>query len=478
MEPQPRSKIGNSGVDVGLWGFLWACGLLFHFVRPGDPWNLDKPVSIVAACAFALLLTRPRSSIVWAIAALAQIADALYTAVTQNDIQMSWTIVAAVHVTALLTLASVWNRSEEERTQATLDLLAPSLRGAVLAVYFYAVLHKLNAGYFSSLNGGPADMLGRIPLLGPASDRLGLVPYAGHLGLATEAAAFVFLLAPRLRLLGVITAFALHFGLGWIGFRQFAIMFPLLLLFLKPAEGALPRLPAAVARWAPWIVVPTAVTWLRWNETARIGDDLFTALFVGSAAVFLAEIGRRVRRFGPLGVGRPLALPRRIDLVLPAIFVVWCFMPYLGVTTHPCMTMYSHLSVHSGKTNHYFIPAGLQIDAIQGDLVTIVGTTDPKHYPMGAVLPRRALRKALHVDRLRGDAPRYVIWRKDVGEITANRGRLPSPTFLDRLPLISFNGPSALRDARLDGAFSPARIQQRPTHAVGGRPTPDPRDAP
>jgi hypothetical protein len=432
-------------------------------------------VSIVAVAAFALLLTRPRSAGVWVFAALAQIADALFTAVTRNDIQMSWTIVAALHVAILLTLASVWNRPPKERAQAALDLLTPSIRGVVLVVYFYAVLHKLNSTYFSSLNVKPGEMLDRMPLLG----HFAYGGYAAHVGLALELLAFGLLLVPRLRLLGVLTAFGLHFGLGWIGFRQFTIMFPLLLLFLLPSPGRVPHLPERLHRVLPWVAVPGMVVYLNWNETAPVGEEFLTFLFALAAIAFSIDVARRVWAHGVFGAGRTrLFAGPRIGLLAPVLFAAWCFMPYLGITTHPCMTMYSHLSVHSGRTNHFFVPASLQIDAIQDDLVEIIETSSPRKYPMGAKMPRLALRKLIHVDRLRGKAPRRVVWRTDTGEMTALRGRLPNPSIWERLPMISFNGPSALRTIRIARRTAPRLMRQTPVRALGDRPTPEPRGDP
>jgi hypothetical protein len=162
----------------------------------------------------------------------------------------------------------------------------------------------------------------------------------------------------------------------------------------------------------------------------------------------LFEVARRAFAHGPFAVGGvPLFTIRLRQAVIPALFAAWCFVPYFGITSHPCMTMYSSLSVHSGTTNHLFVPAGLQIDWIQGDLVEISASTSPR-FPVGAKLPRLALRKAIRHEVLNRRAPREVSWSVDGEARTAIRGKLPNPSILDYLPMISFNGPVALNKAR------------------------------
>jgi hypothetical protein len=445
----------DSGVDVRLFGVLWAGGLLLHYARPNDSWNLGEPVHIVAAASIGLLLARPSWSIAWVLVALTQIADALYTSVTVNNVQMSWTIVAAVHAAVLIALASVWHHPKKERAQRTLDLLAPALRAVVLLVYFFAVFHKLNADYFSSINTTPMLLMRRMPLLGGLIRSLHLESFGTYFGIGMEAVIFGLLLVRRLRVLGVLVAFALHFGLGWIGFRQFLIMFPLLLLFVRPTTP-LPPLPQALGRVTPFVLPAAVVTFLMWNESTEIKTDLVLPLFVLGGALFLFELGRRMRAHGVLNSGRQHIGPgRSLDVALPVLFTGLCLLPYIGVTTHPCMTMYSHLSVHSGKTNHYLMPASLQIDAIHNDTVRIIGTSSPRRFPMGAVVPRLALRKSLLVTALRGKAPRFVVYKSDTDEVRIARGYLPDAAWYELLPMISFNGPSALRGPRVRAKFAP-----------------------
>jgi hypothetical protein len=194
-------------------------------------------------------------------------------------------------------------------------------------------------------------------------------------------------------------------------------------------------------------MVPAAISLLTW------GGDLLQNKIARDCwwlVLFLFVLTTWVRPVRAWGLGRAAGLRlfhvRVTQAVLPMMMVGWCFLPYLGVTSHPCLAMYSHLSIHSGTSNHFFMPAGLQIDAFQDDLVEITRSTS-RRFPKGARIPRLGLRKALYKADLRGKAPRRVSWMEDGRQVTFRRGQ-PGPwTLITRVPLISFNGQAALRDA-------------------------------
>ncbi len=448
--PSPRSV---PSLDVGLFNVLWGIGILLHFTWPGPDVYVKTLPGYLAVTAAALLIVRPRLSWVWGLAAATQIVEALHTAVTTERMSMSWLIVATLHVVFLVGLVRLRDRPAEQRSQAVLDAVTPALRWLVIAIYFYATLHKLNVDYFADGNGRPLRFMNRISPLLDASAFL-TKSQAATLGVVTEGVIFALLLVPRTRIVAVALGIGLHGALGFAGFQQFAIMFPMLLLFLRSVPHPAPAVASRLAGAPTWLrpasllLVPAAVAFLTWGETiartATVRDTWWIAL-VGVASF---EVGRRVRAHGLADVGDvPLFRMRPAHAVAPVLFAAWCFVPYLGITSHPCMTMYSELKVHSGITNHLFVPAGLQIDAIQGDFVEITESTS-KRYPVGAHVPRLALRKALYTARLRGKAPRRVSWLEDGAERTARRGQLPSPSVLERLPMVSFNGPVALHHAK------------------------------
>ncbi len=440
-------------LDEGLWGVLWGVGILLHFTWPGAHIYVQTLTGYVAVTGAAMILVRPRSPGLWALVAVASLAEAAYTAITVDRLSMSWAVVGVFH---LVLLHGLWRERgvpAHERCGVVLRGAIPAMRWLVIGIYFYATLHKLNTSYFAESNHRSLQFLGRIhPLIRP--EEFLTRSQASTLGVLTEGAIFVLLLFPWTRLVAVVLGIGLHFTLGFAGFQQFAIMFPMLLLFLRSVPHPSAPVARVVARLPGWtrpaslLLVPAIVAFLTWGETIARNPTVRDSWWLVLGAFMAVEVLRRVRAHGLADVGRvPLFDVRLRDTVAPVAFAVWCFVPYFGITSHPCMTMYSRLSVHSGVSNHLFVPAGLQIDAIQGDFVEITESTS-KDFPVGARIPRLALRKAIATATGRGEAPKRVTWLEDGEEFTAVRGVLPDPSILDDLPMISFSGPVALGTAK------------------------------
>jgi hypothetical protein len=425
-------------LDASVFGVLWGIAILLHFAWPGPHIHIEGLTGYLSAGAAALLIARPRWTPAWLLVAVLQWPEVVRTAVGTERLSMSWLIIAITHGVWV----GSWLRHRWRTPQELLDAVAPTLRGLVVVVYFYATLHKLNTAYFSAANTKPLRFLNRIsPLLD--ADAFVTAQQASAAGVITEGLIFLFLLIPATRLLAVLLGIGLHFTLGLAGFQQFSIMFPLLLLF-----G--PALPRRAPRWSEWpgalLVVPVALALLTWAEpvmrNATVRDTWWWLL--GAAVVW--RVGKRVRAFGVVGFGALPPWDWRKQIV-PAVFAAWCFVPFLGITSHPCMTMYSSLSVHSGRSNHWFVPAALQIDAIQRDFVRITDSSTSA-FPEGQRVPRRGLRKQIRTARLRGKAPARVSWERDGVVKTATDGHLPDPSWLDALPMISWNGPVAVASAK------------------------------
>src|SRR5690606_38333670 len=63
-------------------------------------------------------------------------------------------------------------------------------------------------------------------------------------------------------------------------------------------------------------------------------------------------------------------------IVLPVIVFLNGASPYLGLKTENSYSMFSNLRTEGGETNHYLVPASVQIFDYQANLVEIVSSTD------------------------------------------------------------------------------------------------------
>lgn len=286
---------------------------------------------------------------------------------------------------------------------------APYLRWSLLAMYFWAVVHKLNVDFFSpDVSCGPAQLLN-------VGDRLAFLPvgpamqYFSIYGtLLVEAAIPLLLAFRRTRVAGVIVAAGFHYvlGAGYTGFS--AMLFAMLSLFAPPSfwEGLaaqwrpvaerLGRVAALARRVLPvvdrgWgaVVVGLAL--------ALVGTQIFAprAQVVATGPPFLdkhsvlgawlvygaalmcvcALVAWRSRAFaGAAGILRP---PYASLALMPLLVFANGLGPHVGLKNTQVYAMFSNLHTGGGRTNHLFIPATWQLWDYQKDLVSIRGSNDP-----------------------------------------------------------------------------------------------------
>jgi hypothetical protein len=102
--------------------------------------------------------------------------------------------------------------------------------------------------------------------------------------------------------------------------------------------------------------------------------------------------------------------------------------------------MYSQLRIDSGVSNHFLVPAALQLDAIHDDTVRILKVSDRKpRYPEGRVIPYATLRRALVTAARRGAAPKSLVFLRDGKQHEVIRGRFPNKYWADHVPILDYN---------------------------------------
>lgn len=419
---------------------LWGLGFLFHYeslYRTG--WDIMPYTAFPLLAMGVILLVRPGMTRMFIAACALHTLEVLIKTYLEV-VHVSWFISGTVSATIVFT----WVRSRGSLA-GVLSRSVPTIRAIVLVLYFYAVFHKLNAGYFSVEHVFPASRIARLPLLGHVQT---LVDHAAVLGLCTEALIGIFLAIPRTRLLGVAIGGSFHGALGYTAFSQFAYLYPLYMLFLDPPAG--PVLSkfwerAAPRRRRPELIV-LGVFLLATEQALEITGVglrkvIWTCLVV-AGGVSLAVYAKQTRRAEKAHPGKKTS-PAKIAFTKgPIALFVWCFLPYFGLLSHPCVTMYSELRVDSGVSNHYIVPAALQLDAIHDDLATIEDVSPRRQFsqfPKGRVVPYQALRHWLILRARSGRAPRRLVYtyRKERHEVID--GDLGPGRFLDYIPVFDYN---------------------------------------
>ena len=280
-----------------------------------------------------------------------------------------------------------------------LSRFVPVLQVSMVVMYYFAILAKLNAGFFDPQQSCVVvmfdDLCQRFPFV-PENDWTRQSAIWGTI--LIESAIPVLLTFRRTQWLAILAGLAFHFMLGLIGHRTFSgLAYAVYGLFLLPA------LTATTNRFLNWLRGLFGFGGLRlaW----KVGAVAAVGVVIG---VTLAEYTGNYRAGpGPFKVYRfPWVIWISWSLLLGALYCItircvegretrrdpdaenarpgwlWLFVvivfcngcsQYLGLKTETCFTMYSNLRTEGGVNNHLFMPA-LRIAGFQDDLVEILET--------------------------------------------------------------------------------------------------------
>jgi hypothetical protein len=277
-----------------------------------------------------------------------------------------WYFGGLVSFTLLLASGAAWWRARGSGTSPGENLpvaFAPAARWSLILLYFLSGFHKLNADFFDpvvscasvlyhGLRAG-LPVLPDLPAMGPLGIGLTLIL---ELGLP------VLLLVPRTRRVGVAAGILFHVVMAAAGYPRFsATGLALLVLFLPSLHRPGPAFRAAVvaALLAASVLVPER------------RDALFLWATLGLCGVLLVLClapDHDTSRDETAVSWRP-PLPAILG---PVLILVAGMSPYLGLGTDRALSMYSNLRTEGGRSNHFLLPAGLQVVPYQRDLVQVL----------------------------------------------------------------------------------------------------------
>lgn len=361
-----------------------------------------------------------------------------------------WYFAGFVSLALVLACASAWWQSRRNgappEQEAVRIAFAPAARWCLLLLYFVSGFHKLNADFFDPGISCASELYGSL------SGRLGGPPNTAAMGslvigvtVVVELGLPVLLLVPRFRRIGVGVGILFHLAMALAGYPRFsAAGIALLSLFL----------PLGRLNFVPALRVAFVAALLAGSVLAPTGRDaifLWAAVALGAAilAVTVAKPWPAPVRGAP-GTRRPTA----IAMLGPALVLVSGVFPYLGLGTDRAFSMYSNLRTEDGRSNHFIVPAALQVFAFQRDLVQVLRSSRPGLERLGAdglVIPFSELRARLTEEVSRTDS---------IIPLTYLRGAT------------SYEVPSVMRDSILDLPVSSLRrkfLRFRPIEAAGPR---------
>ena len=380
-----------------VFAWLWAAATLSHMASYSEPLQVITVVLVVLA--FAVLLGIYRTAAFFILLG----AHLVYVYGKLPHVPNHSILAATIDVTILS--AAVWTlvkkRSFVVDTTALYRIFAPVVRIELLVLYFFVVFHKLNTGFFDPEYSCAAFMYLRLAREYPALPvdtwaRLFVI----YSTMAIEAAIPIMLVVRRLRIAGLFLAFVFHFALamdpGDVVFNFSAMLLALFFLFLPEsfagivsaallplrrwwAEARLLSLSWLAGRSIAYVIAPALFAVLIFRTAIPTGLTYETSRRVWvaySGFVLVAFVIALVRQRVTLESARQLlVVPAPVLLVFPLFLVFNGVLPYLGAKTETSFAMYSNLRTEGGVSNHWLMPASMQIWEYQRDLVTVRRTS-------------------------------------------------------------------------------------------------------
>ncbi len=384
-DPQPRPVPPDAPVThTRAFCVAWAMATLFHqlaFLRIAQT-PLELALSVVA---FAVVVA-PRHALLFTALLLLQVAEVWARAPSVSN---HWWTSLFVALTMLAALPSLL-RGGAFRPVDWRRRFTPALRGILIVVYLWGVLHKLNADFLDPQVSCGVELYDalRTDYL-PFLPRNAGIAWAAIVGtLAVETAIPVLLLIPRTRSWGILLGTSFHFFLGFVPYSVYynfsSMLFALYLLYSDEAwvarardalrarigARALRGLTALALLLLLALCVGSALDGERhrelWRFLPRIPWAIYGLLAIGAYFRFREPSFAAPRARRPWWMGR----------VLVAAYLLNGASPYLGLKTETSLAMYSNLRTEGGRNNHLILRSTLDPTGRLDDLVVILASND------------------------------------------------------------------------------------------------------
>ena len=280
---------------------------------------------------------------------------------------------------------------------AMADVFAPLARWSLLVLYFYVVFHKLNPDFFRPETSAVGSFLNRFSRAFLGRWTPDSVVVAGAVAtLVVETAIPLLLCLRRGRRWGLLLGIGFHGVLALTpGGRFFdfsAMVFAFYVVFLPSGSVAWIERQYS-ARRAGWRqAAPARRGWFFFAGTLAFvpayllfhytppgklaAAHPFMALWIAYFTVYAAVVVPSLLR----GQGGRLAFRIRPAWLwlIPGLILFNGSNPYLGLKTETSFAMFSNLQTENGRSNHFFVPASLQVFDYQKRCAEILATEHPR----------------------------------------------------------------------------------------------------
>jgi hypothetical protein len=378
------------------FAIVWAMASLFHMAHSGI---FDTRLNLALLSIAALYVVFKPSLSGFLAVILLQLLD---VALRMPNVTNHWLFTAFVNMTFLhAILYSVYKkRSFDIDEMDVYETFAPAARAEVLILYFWAVFHKLNAGFFSPEVSCATELMRAQHLDGIISAFPQMLYFNAYFTILVEFGILLMLCVHKTRNAGILLGFVFHLVLSFSTYNAFFDFTSMI------TAGYFLFTNYDFNQWIDQWRRNTGATiksYFKNYTIARLTMVCLSAAFLlGVLAVFnkilpdfklfhlyffwtlygmtllYVFIRFLFARNQVNGASNTFALKTKWFLILPFIVFLNGASPYLGLKTENSYAMFSNLRTEGGITNHYLLPASFQVFNFQKDIVEIISSTDAK----------------------------------------------------------------------------------------------------
>lgn len=385
----------TGNLQFKIFALLWAIATLFHMAH-SSTFDSQLNLAFLTLAAFWLVF-RPSLPAFVALMIL-QVFDAVFRMpVTTNH----WLFAAFVNLTVLqvLVMEMLQNKTFRISEEHFFKRFSPIVRLEVVVLYFFAVFHKLNEGFFTPATSCASYLLKAQNLDEYIPLHEGFYAVNAYVTLIIEASIPTLLCFRKTRYMGALAGIFFHSVLSYSTYNAFydfsSVMFACYFLFFSNIFSkkvfniyqniksrlalyfktfTIEKLVYAAAIVAGGLAIIYALN--KRLDTFRTVNLYFfwTAYSLGLTAVLLSVI---LSRKSTVMEDKSIAWPRGTLILMPLVVFINGIMPYMGLKTENSYAMFSNLRTEGGISNHFIIPVKTQIFDYQKEWVEIISSTDP-----------------------------------------------------------------------------------------------------
>jgi len=392
-------KYASSKLKYNIFCCVWAIATLFHIANIQ---GFSANFTLFSLTTAAIILIAKPSSL---IRLLIFISLQLYNVYgTMPNISNHWLLTAIVNLTILHTLVYlVLKRKTFYIDKAEfLETFAPLVKIELIILYFYAVFHKLNAGFFDTEASCAVEfILYQNVYYNFLPDSKTLLSLNIYFTLIVETLIPLLICIRKTRYVGILIGLLFHWVIAYNpinGFYDFSsFVFAIYFLFtstnfsdkinsiytkLNNRKVKLKNqlLQFNLINLAIFALILISSIILIFIADRAFSDYFRHIIWTGYSFIFILVFVLSLAAKGKEKEEQSKAFPAvHYSLYLvPLLAFLNGLSPYLGLKTETSYTMFSNLRTEGGVSNHYIMPASLQIFDYQKDVVEVVSSSSPQ----------------------------------------------------------------------------------------------------